>query len=315
MISGTKFQAELAATAEIDQDSPILRSSDAPCQQPIFSERPPMPKDSMANDSMAKDLTICSVSYHSRFHLALNYELTREQGDGFRWLVVQNGPPEDLPQFSVIPGANRPAAIPAGNPGIKIVSYHHAMGLNLALPHIRTRFAAFMDPDFFIVPPLAKVLAYMDQRGLAFFGAPYAIDPNKNRRQDFPCAFCMFVDTQKVDIARFNFLPDSARTDVMADTGYHIYTRYADQPHDVAVPSYAGPTSFRHSRRQLSDICPDRLAKSTTDAYFLDDRLWGIHLHMKLHIHLPTVGEDAAHREAEADLQVVRKIIHQARRS
>ncbi|HEX3997797.1 MAG TPA: hypothetical protein VHX65_04545 [Pirellulales bacterium] len=264
---------------------------------------------------MTEDLTLCSVSYHSRFHLAMNDELTRRPGDRFRWLVVQNGPVEDLPQFSVVPGASRPTSIPAGNPAIKAVSYHHAMGLNLALPHIRTRFAAFMDPDFFIVPPIAEVLDYIDRRGLAFFGAPYAIDPNKRRRQDFPCAFCMFVDTKKVDIARFNFLPDSSRTDIMADTGFHIYTRYADQPHDIALPAYGGPTPFRHSRRQLSDICPDRLTKASTDAYFLDDHLWGIHLHMKLHIHLPTVGEEAAHREAEADLAVVRKILHQARQT
>lgn len=263
---------------------------------------------------MADDLTICSVSYHSRRHLALNYELTRQTSDNFRWLVVQNGPAEELPNFSVIPGANRPTAIPTGNPAIKAVSYHHAMGLNLALPHIRSRFAAFMDPDFFIVPPLAEVLDYMDHRGLAFFGAPYAIDPNKRRRQDFPCAFCMFVDTTKIDIARFNFLPDSARTDIMADTGFHIYTRYAEQPHDIALPSFLGPTPYRHSRRQLSDVCSDRLTRSTTDAYFLEDRLWGIHLHMKLHVQLATVGEDAAQRDAEADLAIVRKVIFQARR-
>lgn len=262
---------------------------------------------------MAEDVTLCSVSYHSRFHLAMNYELTCQQSKNFRWIVVQNGPPEDLPNFSVIPGAKRPPAIPAGNPAIKAVSYHHAMGLNLALPHIRSRFAVFIDPDFFIVPPLAEVMDFMDRRGLAFFGAPYAIDPNKRRRQDFPCAFCMFVDTTKVDIAKFNFLPDSARTDIMADTGFHIYTRYADQPHDIALPSYAGATPYRHSRRTLSEICPDRLTKSTTDAYFLDDRLWGIHLHMKLHIHLPTVGEEAARRDADADLAVVRKIIDRAR--
>jgi hypothetical protein len=262
---------------------------------------------------MPEELTICSVSYHSRFHLAMNYELTRQTSDNFRWLVVQNGPPEDLPHFSVIPGASRPTKIPAGNPAIKAVSYHHAMGLNLALPHIRTRFAAFMDPDFFIIPPLAEVLNYMDRRGLAFFGAPYAIDPNKPRRQDFPCAFCMFVDTQKVDIAKFNFLPDSARTDIMADTGFHIYTRYADLPHDIALPSYAGPTPFRHTRRQLSEICSEPLRKASSDAYFLDDRLWGIHLHMKLHVHLPTVGEEAARRDAEADLATVRKIVAQAR--
>ena len=114
-------------------------------------------------------------------------------------------------------------------------------------------------------------------------------------------------------LAELDFLPDVTRLDVMADTGYHIYTRFAGAPHDIALPSYSGPTPFRHTRRQLSDICPHSFMKAATDAYFWNEQLFGIHLHMKLHIHLQTVGKYATKLAAKADLQTVRQIVAQAR--
>ncbi len=260
------------------------------------------------------DLTICSVSFHSGLHLAANYELTRALNGDVRWIVAQNGPAEDLPQFTVIPGAEPPRAIAAGNPNIKIASYHHALGLNATISHVKTRFALFLDPDFFVVPPLVRILQFMRAGRLAFFGAPYAIDPAKPRRQDFPCAFCMFVDTQQVNLADFDFTPDSTRTDLMADTGIQISTKYAGSPHDVVLPSYpAGATRFRHTPRQLQDVCPHQFVKASTDAYFWDDKLFGIHLHMKLHIYLQTIGKFATKLAAKADLATVRQIIAAAR--
>ena len=164
--------------------------------------------------------------------------------------------------------------------------------MNATVPHIKTRFALFLDPDFFIVPPLAMVLDHMKTAWLVVLRRPYAIDPLKSRRQDFPCAFCMFVDTEKVDISAFDFMPDVSRLDIMADTGIQIYTRYADAPLEVVLPSYpSGSTDFRHTRRQLKEICPHQFTKATTDAYFWDDKLFGIHLHMKLHIYLQTIGQ------------------------
>jgi hypothetical protein len=153
----------------------------------------------------------------------------------------------------------------------------------------------------------------MRERGLAMFGAPYAIDPHKIRRQDFPCAFCLFVDTRQIKLAELDFLPDVSRLDVMADTGYHIYTRFAETPHDIALPSYSGPTPFRHTPRQLSENCPHSFVKASTDSYFWNDQLFGIHLHMKLHINLLTVGKYATKLAAKADLRTVRQIVAQAR--
>jgi hypothetical protein len=82
----------------------------------------------------------------------------------------------------------------------------------------------------------------------------------------------------------------------------------------VALPSYsAGPTPYRHTTRQLSDICKHQFAKASTDAYFWEDKLFGIHLHMKLHINLLTIGKFATKLAARADLQTVRQIVTTAR--
>jgi hypothetical protein len=264
--------------------------------------------------NLLSDLTICSVSFHSSLHLAANYELTRAINGDVRWIVAQNGPHEELPGFVTIPGAEPPKTIPSANPNIKIASYHHALALNATVPHIKTRFALFLDPDFFVVPPLAIMLEHMAKNRLTFFGAPYAIDPSKPRRQDFPCAFCMFVDGERADLSQFDFSPDASRADVMADTGFSIYTRYAAEPHDVVLPSYpSGATVHRHTTRRLSDVCPHQFTKAATDAYFWNDKPFGIHLHMKLHIYLRTIGKFATKLAAKADLATVRQIVVAAR--
>jgi hypothetical protein len=264
---------------------------------------------------MLDDLTLCSVSFHSSQHLAANYELTRQINGDVRWLIAQNGPAEELPSFTVVPGAVAPTRIAQGNQNIKIASYHHALGLNALLPHIRTRYAAFMDPDFFIVPPLETVLLHMEKNGLAFFGAPYAIDPAKPRRQDFPTAFCMFVDRQRADFSTFDFSPDVARLDIMADTGFQIYTKYAAAPHEVVLPSYPpGGVPYQHSPQKLSDVCEHKFVRASTDTYFWQDKLFAIHLHMKLHINLQTIGRYATKLAAREDLQTVRNILAAGRR-
>jgi hypothetical protein len=259
---------------------------------------------------MLDDLTLCSVSFHSSQHLAANLELTRQLNGDVHWLIAQNGPAEELPGFTVVPGAVAPTRIGPGNQNIKVASYHHALGLNALLPHIRTRYAVFMDPDFFIVPPIETVLRQMEQKGLAFFGAPYMIDPQKPRRQDFPTAFCMFVDRQRADFTTFDFSPDVSRLDIMADTGFQIYTKYAAAPHEVVLPSYpAGGVPYQHTRRKLSDVCEHRFIRAATDAYFWQDKLFAIHLHMKLHIHLQTIGKYATKLAAREDLRTVRNIV------
>jgi hypothetical protein len=158
---------------------------------------------------MNQELTICSVAYQSKSCMDLNWELTRALNSGapFTWIVVENTNsksaermPLDDERFQMIDGIyeNDP---PDG-------SYHHGFGLNKALEQVNTRFALFLDPDFFIVENdwIKRVLEYMKERGLSFFGAPY--HPSRyTKYRYFPCATCLFVDLSRVAKEDLDFAP------------------------------------------------------------------------------------------------------------
>jgi hypothetical protein len=271
---------------------------------------------------LLRELTICSVSYHSGLHLQLNWELTTRAAGPVRWLVVQNGPPEPLDTFEVLPGVARPqlALPPDGTARVNGASYHHALALNSALGWLDSRFVLFLDPDFYIVPPLGELLDHMVRHELAFFGAPYAIDPARPRIQGFPCAFCMLVDGSRVDLRSLDFLPDASRRDVMADTGYRIYSHYVqtDQTglrYEAVLPAAPSGTPWPHSTRRFAEWCgEDALRGLTADEYFWRDRPFGLHLHMKLHIHRLTAGPAATKAWAKQQLGQVRRAMEGARR-
>lgn len=270
---------------------------------------------------LLRELTICSVSFHSGLHLQLNWELTTRVCGLVRWVVVQNGPPEPLDTFEVLPGVARPhLPLPSGNARVNGASYHHALALNSALSRLTSRFVLFLDPDFFIVPALGELLDYMVRRELAFFGAPYAIDPARPRLQGFPCAFCMLVDASRVDVRGFDFLPDANRQDVMADTGYRIYARYlaargAGVRYEAVLPACRLATSYPHSRQSFAAWCgEDAMAGMAADEYFWRERPFGLHLHMKLHVHRLTAGPAATKAWAKQQLAQVRRAIEGARK-
>lgn len=162
--------------------------------------------------SPAYPITICSVSFNSRPWLEANLELARRLNVGgeLTWLVSENSPAgsnlslsQSDRRFSVVPGPAFERRVYASG------SYHHGRGINLLLPHIRTRFVLFCDPDFFIVKVgwASEAVRHMLVRGLAVFGAPW--HPRwvyKNRY--FPCVHCMFVDLDRVPVASLDFEPD-----------------------------------------------------------------------------------------------------------
>lgn len=87
-------------------------------------------------------------------------------------------------------------------------SYYHAYIFNKMLPHIKTRYAFFCDPDVFVLRKnwINEVLEHMDRKGLAFFGITY--DPKKYAKyRYFPVINGMFVDLTKVNIDTLDFLP------------------------------------------------------------------------------------------------------------
>jgi hypothetical protein len=156
-------------------------------------------------------LTICSVSFRSASYLKLNRQLTVALNPraAWKWIVVENTPEAAAGRlgreegFTVLDGLPQTFAGPASG------SYHHGTALNLSLPKIETRFALFLDPDFYIVRPewMREVIQHMTENGLAFFGAPWHPRWIQKYRY-FPCVQCMFVDLEKVDIREFDFTPD-----------------------------------------------------------------------------------------------------------
>ncbi len=158
------------------------------------------------------DLTICTVSFHSKSWLDLNWDLTLRLNDPSQvnWIVAENSPvhsPQRLSchdaRFEVVEGAGfEPMRHAEG-------SYHHGMGMNKLLKSIESRFALFLDPDFFILRPkwIADVIAHMTNNDIAIFGAPW--HPRWYRKtRYFPCVHCMFVDLMKVPKESLDFLPD-----------------------------------------------------------------------------------------------------------
>jgi hypothetical protein len=242
--------------------------------------------------SATDELTICSVSYRSRRWLELNRELTRRLNPGarLRWVVAENSPadsPERLPlhddgELEVIEGA------PVPQVAYGAASYHHGAGLDLTLPRIATRFALFLDPDFFIVRErwVGELLGHAREQKLALFGAPW--HPGRLRKlRYFPCAHCLLVDLEQLPPASLDFAPgfdDPAayaqskgrgkrsalrKLDPLGiarrrtigtsrDTGWRIYERWRREP---ALRVECLQPVFRpaHWRMWLERPLPDRL--------------------------------------------------------
>jgi hypothetical protein len=158
------------------------------------------------------DLTICTVSFHSKSWLDLNWKLTssRNPQAQLKWVIVENSPSDsDLklasndPGFTVIPGPEFEKKPYASG------SYHHAAGMNKTINPVSTRYVLFIDPDFFIIRQnwINEVIAYMKVNYLAILGVPW--HPQwvlKNRY--FPCVHCMLVDLEQIPRTTLDFTPD-----------------------------------------------------------------------------------------------------------
>jgi len=158
--------------------------------------------------SAAAGLTICSVAYKAKQCLELNHQLLRALNPATApptWLLFDNND-QRTEQFDA-GDARFEVVRPAERMGF--MGYEHALGLTALLPHIRTRFVLFLDPDCFIVHPgwVEDVLAHMHAHELAFFGTP--INPRRhNSYRYFPYCVCMFVDLARVPLNELCLLPN-----------------------------------------------------------------------------------------------------------
>ncbi|HEY5412517.1 MAG TPA: hypothetical protein VIJ94_17495, partial [Caulobacteraceae bacterium] len=88
-------------------------------------------------------------------------------------------------------------------------SYHHAAGLALALKGARTRYAIILDPDFYVLRRnwVDDILAEMDARKLALFGAPWSPRWYQKYR-NFPSTHLMVIDLEQCPWASGALQPD-----------------------------------------------------------------------------------------------------------
>ncbi len=253
-----------------------------------------------------QDLTICSVSYDACDYLNLNRAATISSD--VDWLVVLNKQKEKAPLYMrTIDGAPDPGEVPAGFVGR--ASYHHAAALNLACQTqvFDTRYVLFLDPDFFIVPSLDSICEYMAANDLAFFGAPYYVEEGKVRVYGFPVAYCMFVDTNHVDIKSLDFTPTPDR-----DTGYQIYEKYKFQDklkYEAVIPHHPVIHGQIATTKKSIQSEYGYVPASKMDQFFWKDKLFGLHCHCKLHLK----GPEEIRTRSKAHIRDIKSIIGLAR--
>lgn len=258
------------------------------------------------------DLKICSVSFNAYEYLKLNEKLMHP--NSVEWVIVSNKPGENIPESMTKIDGVPPVPPVAPNAKIGAASYHHALALNKGCRSglLDKRYVLLLDPDFFIIPSLHECVAHMQENNLAFFGSPYMIEPTKNRLQDFPVAFCMFIDTHQVDVSALDFTPFES-PDRMADTGFNVYNNVIQENRlkwEATIPYFDGGSSkFPHTNKSIKErygIATDM----KMDQYFWKDKLFGLHCHMKLHLRTDKQTEEraAAHTKAVASIvKTVRK--------
>jgi hypothetical protein len=146
---------------------------------------------------------------------------------------------------------------------------------------------------------------------LAFFGAPYLLERGKKRIQDFPVGFCMFVDTDKVDISKFDFTPGPT-SDVMQDTGYSIYNqalRDSSLKYKAVLPPKPDFETIYPSSNETLSSAYGIVPQIPVDQYFWQGKLFGLHCHMKLHLR----SSDEVINRAKMQTKEVKKIIELVR--
>ena len=177
-------------------------------------------------------LTLLTVNYKSAIWLNQNIEILRTLNTSisFKWIVVNNTPEScDLrevfdPDFTILKGS------PYLGKNQFPATYHHAQGLNSALPYIKSDYLIVIDPDFFLYfhDGLSLILNHMAVNNLSFFGVPWhPIRPSKYR--DFPCVHFMAIDTSRVDLKNLNFSPfyeHGMFTPLSLLPSYPTYIRY-----------------------------------------------------------------------------------------
>ena len=200
------------------------------------------------------------------------------------------------------------------------VSVVHSAELNYAVKHIdpESKYVLLLDTDFYIVPPLHAVINFMEEKGLAFFGASYSCAKLPTIR-DFPVVFCMFINTEIVDVQSLDFTSgygaDSVRPDIYPDSGYKVYTKYkgSDVPYDIAYPTVLPDNPFLTRHPKFKYTRDTVLGKKKIDEYWFDDKIFAFHTRAKMNSGKMTIEAKVDKMSRQIDL--VKKTMGSVRKS
>lgn len=248
------------------------------------------------------NLSICSAVYYNETYLNKNLRLTNLNGINYEWVVVNNTNKQEKKlnndildnQFKVIDGVDRDMI--EVKDGLGPHNFQHGLSLNKAIANasLDSDFLLLIDPDFFIVTPIETVLNHMRETDKWLFGASYM--SKTPLIYDFPVAFCLFIDLDKLSRARLDFEPGYKgfpNKDYNPDVGYSFNCECLENkvPYEFVIPSVSEPevppyTFTRNTLKSKYGIIYDNPvnAKGTKiDEYFWRDEIFGVHLRSKLH--------------------------------
>ena len=169
------------------------------------------------------------------------------------------------------------------------VSVVHSNELNHAVKYVRpeSKYVLLLDTDFYIVPPLNAVLNFMEEKELAFFGASYSCAKLPTIR-DFPVIFCMFINTDMIDINSLDFTSgygeDSIRPEIYPDSGYKVYNEYkgSDTPYDIAYPTVLPNNAHLPNHPKFKYTRKTILSTNKIDEYWFDEKIFAFHTRAKM---------------------------------
>lgn len=239
------------------------------------------------------EFTICTVCSNNEDYLNLNSEISRINVP-YRWLVALEEPKLRITQtklkpcFEVYPVPNlEMTAID----GVAQNSVQHGTRLNLLFEKVDTRFVLFLDPDFFIFFNVSTILGFLRESvdDLSFFGAPYH-ESTTNLLRNFPVAYCLFVDLDKIPRKDIDFSPGygKIRSEHYPDVGYKLYSKYHQMDsHLIVLPSVPGGANFVHTKNSLAAKGlvydnPRNEVGTKIDEFWFGNTLFGVHTRAKL---------------------------------
>lgn len=239
---------------------------------------------------MKEELTICSVyhSLESKRLLGLNYDWVKtiNPGKELRWVVADNTPEGftekiDPHTFIVVSGADHKEPVPPWLVG----SYHHSQAIAKSLQAITTRFALFLDSDFYIVRHhwIVEIIGHMKKNNLAFFGVPWH-PAYVTKYRYFPAPHTMFVDTEKIPLHALDFQP--LYDDILHPTAYSGMLRrlrkikeYASLRVRIGMSRDTGVRIYQryHHNPDITWECPQPVFDPESDLHDTD----GAHLYSR----------------------------------